>query len=135
MGDGGVHTFAQDCSLPAAAAARPPVLLSSRKARASWKLLQLATRASVWLRGKRLTVSGVDVTDLALRYGYQADFMNAILPAPQAEMQAATRNRSTWKPASPFMAIICPPRPRRPEGDQSFSTRAIRLLGNEAHPQ
>ena len=42
-------------------------------------------------RRQRLAVAGVDVADLALRNRHQRHLMDAVLPAPEAEMQAAAQ--------------------------------------------
>src|SRR5439155_23047292 len=38
---------------------------------------------------QRLAVAGVDVGELPLRHGHQADLVDAVLPAPQPEVDAA----------------------------------------------
>ncbi len=48
--------------------------------------------ASQGLAGRqRLAVTGIDIADLALRNGHQRNLVNAVLPAPQPEVDAAAQ--------------------------------------------
>ena len=99
----------------------------SRNATASWKLLQGTTRPSVWLGGQRLAVAGVHVTDLALRNGHQRRRVDAVLPAPVAEVDAAAQQLG-------LVAGLAVERddvalPTEPLADHSFSTTPTRSFG------
>ena len=92
----GVDAFAKDRSLPAALAALTPARRSSALvagfAQEGAGILEVIAGddAAQGLAGRqRLAVASVDVADFALRNGHQRHLVDAVLPAPKPEMDAA----------------------------------------------
>src|SRR5262249_33503239 len=86
----GINAFAEDGSLPAALAQLGGVLVCRLTQEGSSVLKVVASNhAPQSLAGlQRLTISRVDITDLALRHGHQGNFMDAILPAPKPQVKS-----------------------------------------------
>ena len=92
----GVDAFAQDGPLPAALTqdrlcsglvGSPP-----RKRAGVLEVVAGNDLAQRLARQQRLAVAGVDITDLALRHRDQRHLVDAVLPAPESEMQAAAQH-------------------------------------------
>ena len=88
----GVDAFAEDGPLPAALAAPADSSSPARPGRRGLLEVVAVDDAAQRLAGRqRFAVAGVDVADLALRNGDQRHLVDAVLPAPQPEVQAAAQ--------------------------------------------
>src|SRR5205823_9645905 len=87
----GVNAFTHDGPLPAALAALRVVLAAAvAQERAGILEVVAVDHAAERLAGlQRLTVAGVHVADLALRHRDQRDLVDAVLPAPVTQVEAA----------------------------------------------
>src|SRR5262249_35288981 len=90
----GVHALAEDGPLPAALAAGRLALLVAELAQEGASVLKVVARPDPaeglsWGQGR--AVAGVDVADLALRNRDQRRPVDAVLPAPQPEVEAAAQ--------------------------------------------
>ena len=91
-----VDAFAQDRPLPAALAEDRLVLGARRLApQESAGILEVVAGndlAQRLARQQRLAVACIDIADLALRHRDQRHLVDAVLPSPEAEMQAAAED-------------------------------------------
>ena len=91
-----VDAFAEDGPLPAALAGDRLLvgtdLLADEEAAGVLEVVAGNDAAQGLAGRQRLAVAGVDVADLALRHGHQRHLVDPVLPAPEAEVQAAAEH-------------------------------------------
>ena len=85
----GVDALAQDGPLAAALAVLGLLARPDQKRMGILEVIALDHAGERLARRQRQAVAGVDVTDLSLRHRDQRRHMDAVLPAPVAEVQAA----------------------------------------------
>ena len=88
----GVHAFAQDGALPAALSARSGGVFGLQEFAGILEVVTVGDAAQRLAGGERFAVTGVNVADLALRHRDERDLVQAVHPAPQAQVETAAQH-------------------------------------------